>query len=289
MKVAVTGPNGWIAKALQQKLLVHGNTSVGINRSWLAQQTHQDKVLLTRELSQCDAVIHLAALVHQMHSMPTLEDYRAINCELTLKLAMAASNEGVRQFVFVSTAKVMGERSSRSFLESDAPEPTDAYSISKLEAEQGLRHLQQAGKLGSMKVVIVRPPLVFGDGVGANYQKLISLASTRWPLPLGGATALRSMVSINRLTDGLMVLLKASDQLKNFEVFFAVEPLDQSAASIIREIRQAKGRSAGLVPVPPKLMQAVLYAIGKSAIYDRLFTSLQFDGSRLNYLIENTK
>ncbi len=288
MKVAVTGPNGWIAKALKQKLLSQSITSIGVNRTWLAQQTTQDEASLTQALSGCDSVIHLAALVHQMKAAPTLADYQAINCELTLKLARTAADAGVQQFIFVSTAKVMGEQSSSPFTESDVPAPTDAYSISKLDAETGLRKLQQTGKLGSMKIVVVRPPLVFGAGVGANYEKLIALANTRWPLPLGGATAKRSMVSIDRLNDGLVALLKARDQLKNYELFFAAEPVDQSTATIILETRQAKGRHGGLITVPSKLMQATLSAVGKKGIYDRLFTSLQVDGSRLNDLIRNT-
>ncbi len=288
MKVAVTGPNGWIAKALQQKLLSQSITPIGVNRTWLAQQTTQDEGSLHQALSGCGTVIHLAALVHQMKAAPTLADYLAINCELTLKLARTAANAGVQQFIFVSTAKVMGERSNSPFIESDIPAPQDAYSISKLNAETGLLSLQQAGKLGSMKVAIVRPPLVFGDGVGANYEKLISLANTRWPLPLGGATANRSMVSIDRLTDGLIALHRANEQLRTFETFFAADPKDQSTASIIRAVRYAKGRSTRLISVPPKLMQAALVAVGKKNIYDRLFTSLQVDGSRLNDLIKNT-
>jgi nucleoside-diphosphate-sugar epimerase len=288
MKVAVTGPNGWIAKALQQKLQSQSVTTIGINRAWLIRKTTEDEQLLTQALRGCDSVIHLAALVHQMKAAPTLADYREINCELTLKLARIAAAAGVRQFIFVSTAKVMGEQSSSPFTESDVPAPTEAYSISKLEAETGLRELQQAGLLGSMKIVVVRPPLVFGAGVRANYEKLVALANTRLPLPLGGAIAKRSMVSIDRLTDGLVALLKARDQLKIYELFFAAEPVDQSPATIIRETRQAKGRHDGLISVPPKLMQATLSAVGKKSIYDRLFTSLQVDGSRLNDLIRNT-
>jgi UDP-4-keto-D-QuiNAc 4-reductase len=256
MKVAVTGPNGWIAKALQQKLESQSITAIGVNRTWLKQQTIQDKALLTQALQGCNSVVHLAALVHQMNAAPTLADYRAVNCELTLKLARAAADAGVRQFIFVSTAKVMGERSNKPFLENDIPAPTDAYSISKIEAETGLKTLLQEGKLGSMKVAIVRPPLVFGSGVGANYEKLIALANTRWPLPLGGANAQRSMVSIDRLTDGLVALVKAREQLKPFEVFFASEPNDQSTADIIREVRIAKGHKAALINVPPILMRS---------------------------------
>jgi UDP-4-keto-D-QuiNAc 4-reductase len=288
MKVAVTGPNGWIAKALQQKLLSQSITSIGVNRAWLIGKTTEDEQFLTQALSGCDSVIHLAALVHQMKATSTLADYLAINCELTLKLARTAADAGVQQFIFVSTAKVMGEQSSSPFTESDVPAPVDAYSISKLQAEAGLQKLQQAGRLSSMKIAVVRPPLVFGAGVGANYEKLVALANTRWPLPLGGATAKRSMVSIDRLTDGLVALLNARDQLRNYELFFSAEPVDQSTANIIRAVRNAKGRSAGLINVPLKIMHPALITVGKKSIYDRLFTSLQVDGSRLNDLIRNT-
>jgi UDP-4-keto-D-QuiNAc 4-reductase len=288
MNVAVTGPNGWVAKALQLKLLKQGFSPLGVNRAWLTQQSAQDQESLIQVLSSCSSIIHLAALVHQMDIAPTLPKYRAVNCELTLKLAQTAASAGVRQFIFVSTAKVMGERSSRPFLESDIPAPTDAYSISKLEAEIGLRDLQKNGKLGSMKLAIIRPPLVFGEGVRANYEKLIAVANTPWPLPLGGANAQRSMVGIDRLTDGFIALLKSCDELNNFELFFAADPVDQSTANIIRTLRQAKGHSAGLINVPPGIMLAVLSALGKKSIYNRLFTPLQVDGTRLNDLIKKT-
>jgi nucleoside-diphosphate-sugar epimerase len=288
MNVAVTGPNGWVAKALHLKLLRQGFSPRGVNRAWLTQQSAQDQESLFQALCSCSSIIHLAALVHQMDKAPTLSEYRAVNCELTLKLAHTAASAGVQQFIFVSTAKVMGERSSRPFLESDNPAPADAYSISKLEAEIGLRDLQKNGKLGSMKLAIIRPPLVFGEGVGANYEKLIAVANTSWPLPLGGAKAQRSMVGIDHLTDGLIAVLKSCDELNNFELFFAADPVDQSTANIIRALRQAKGHNAGLINVPPKIMQAVLSVLGKKSIYDRLFTSLQVDGTRLNDLIKKT-
>jgi nucleoside-diphosphate-sugar epimerase len=288
MNVAVTGPNGWVAKALQLKLLKQGFSPLRVNRAWLTQQSAQDQESLFQVLCSCSSIIHLAALVHQMDKAPTLPEYRAVNCELTLKLAQTAASAGIQQFIFISTAKVMGERSSRPFLESDDPAPMDAYSISKLEAEIGLRDLQKNGKLGSMKLAIIRPPLVFGEGVGANYEKLIAVANTLWPLPLGGANAQRSMVGIDRLTDGLVALLKSRNELNNFELFFAADPVDQSTANIIRRLRQAKGHNAGLINVPPKIMQAVLFVLGKKSIYDRLFTSLQVDGTRLNDLIKKT-
>jgi nucleoside-diphosphate-sugar epimerase len=286
MKVAITGPNGWIAKALDKKFEQEHINSIKISRSSLSERHIPHESTLRTALLGCQSIVHLAALVHHQKAPPSAADYQTINCDLTLELAQIAASCGVKQFIFVSTAKVMGEQSNKPFLESDPAHPTNAYSISKFNAETGLRKLSENGKLGSMKICIVRPPLVYGEGVGANYEKLISLARTRWPLPLGRATALRSMVSIVRLTNGIVALTRTADQLKGFEVFFAADPEDQSAAKIIHSIRQAKGYDARLIAVPPALMQSGLSLIGRRSIYDRLFTSLQVDGARLNALIE---
>jgi nucleoside-diphosphate-sugar epimerase len=283
-KVAVTGPNGWIAKAFLEKLQTRAIAGVAIQRSWLVNKS--ESTLLAASLQGCLSVVHLAALVHQMNTVPTIEDYRKVNCALTLQLAIAAAHAGVAQFIFVSTAKVMGERSARPFTEADAANPRDPYSISKLDAENELIRLKQSGELGLMKVVIVRPPLVYGEGVKANYAKLTSLAQTSYPLPLGCATALRSMVSVDHLTDGFIALINAQPSLNNVEIFFATDENDQSTASIVQSIRAANGRRAALIHVPTNVMRLVLSCVSKKNIYERLFTSLQFDGTRLNALIK---
>jgi UDP-4-keto-D-QuiNAc 4-reductase len=280
LKVAVTGPNGWIAKAFLEKLQSSAIAGVPIQRSLLVNKS--ESALLEASLKGCVTVVHLAALVHQMNTAPTLEEYRQVNCDLTQQLAIAAAKAGVAQFIFISTAKVMGERSIRPFSESDTPAPADPYSISKLEAEYALQKLQKTGQLGNMKIVIVRPPLVYGEGVRANFAKLTALALSPFPLPLGGATALRSMVSIDHLTDSFVALMRANVTLNNVEVFFAADPVDQSTSSIIQSIRTKAGRSAGLFTVSPTLMRYALCVIGKRGIYERLFTSLQVDATRLN-------
>jgi nucleoside-diphosphate-sugar epimerase len=284
MKVAVTGPNGWIARTLLKALQTDAFVGVAIQRDWLYKVNGAANPALLSALNGCDSIVHLAALVHQMNTAPTLADYRKVNCDLTLELAQSAASAGLRQFIFVSTAKVMGEFSTRPFTENDIPKPADDYAISKLEAEVGLRNLQLAGKLGAMKIVVVRPPLVYGEGAGANYAKLIALAKTRWPLPLGGATALRSMVNINHLVGRLIAIIELQVQLPKFETFFAADAADQSTADIIRSVRAAHGRSAGLFAVPTLAMRISLIALGKKGIFDRLFISLQVDGDRLNTL-----
>jgi nucleoside-diphosphate-sugar epimerase len=288
MKVAITGPNGWIAKALYKKLQDKSLDCAEIQRSWLPQPSITTSTGLSNCLEGTQSIVHLAALVHQMNTAPTLAEYREVNCDITLRLAQCAANAGVKQFIFISTAKVMGEQSSRPYLESDLPKPVDAYAISKFEAETGLRKLQTDGKLGAMKVCVVRPPLVYGQGVRANYEKLLAIAESRWPLPLGDATALRSMVSIERLTDGLVALLTSNEPMQNFEVFFAADPIDRSTADIIYEIRILSGSPARLIKIPATIMRVGLVALGKRSVYDRLFTSLQVDGSRLNALITNS-
>jgi nucleoside-diphosphate-sugar epimerase len=285
LKVAVTGPNGWIAKALLKKLESCSIETLAIRRDWLISEStsnESESLQLVAALRSCSTVVHLAALVHQMATAPSIDDYRQVNCDLTLQLATASAKAGVKQFIFVSTAKVMGERSVQPFKETDTPAPVDPYSISKLEAEFGLQKLQKSGQLGNMKIVIVRPPLVYGEGVGANFAKLTALAQSPFPLPLGGATALRSMVSIDHLTDNFVALIHANLVLEDFEIFFAADLVDQSTASIIQSIRAKNGRAAGLFTVSPTLMRYALSVSGQKGVYERLFTSLQVDATRLN-------
>jgi nucleoside-diphosphate-sugar epimerase len=289
MKVAVTGPNGWIARNLLNALKIDTHTGVAIQRNWLINVNGVANPALTSALHGCDSVVHLAALVHQMSAKPTLAEYRKVNCDLTLELAQTAAQAGVKQFIFVSTAKVMGEFSTRPFTESDTPAPTDDYAISKLEAEVGLRNLQLAGKLGAMKIVVVRPPLVYGEGAGANYAKLIALAKTRWPLPLGCATALRSMVSVERLIESLLSVTRLQNELPDFETFFAADPEDRSAAGIVGAQRAADQRRARVFQVPPNIALRGLTIIGRRSIYDRLFKSFQIDASRLRALVSKIK
>jgi nucleoside-diphosphate-sugar epimerase len=283
LKVAITGANGWIGSALKHSLGLRQIDAIEISRSEL-----QSEQALVKSLAGCSTVIHLAALVHQMDAPPTLEQFRAVNRDLTLSLAKAAALAGVEQLIFVSTAKVLGEVSVKPLDETAAANPSDDYARTKLEAEQGLQRLLSENALAQLKICIVRPPLVFGPGVKANYAKLVAIANSRWPLPLGAVRGKRSMVSLADLTELMIRLVERRSELSNIEIFHIATLPDKTSAQIIADIRKGGGRSPGLVAVPEWLMKLTLTCLGKRSIYDRLFTQLQINTHKAERFLTNS-
>jgi nucleoside-diphosphate-sugar epimerase len=278
-RIAITGASGWVGKKLVLLLRSTGCEVVLVPRDYLS-----DLALLQGTLQGCHSVVHLAALVHQMREPPTLAQFRQVNCDLTINVAKAAAAAGLEQLIFVSTAKVMGEQSAVPFKESDAANPQDDYSRAKHEAEIGLQALQHSGALKALKVCVLRPPLIYGEGVGANFAKLQRLAASHWPLPLGAATAPRSMVEVDDFNRTVLKVFQKRKLLPDYEIFFVTDEFDSSTASIITRIRATQGRRSGLVFIPASLLKLGLQLIGKQSIFDRLFTSLQVDGSRARRL-----
>jgi nucleoside-diphosphate-sugar epimerase len=279
LKIAITGANGWVGKKLVTLLQSNNCDVVCVPRAHLS-----DIGLLQNTLQGCQSVVHLAALVHQMRAPPTLLEFRKVNCDLTINVARAAAAACVEQLIFVSTAKVMGEQSTVPFKESDLANPQDDYSRAKHEAELTLKTLQDKGKLGALKVCVLRPPLIYGEGVGANFAKLERLAASSWPLPLGTATALRSMIQVDDFNSTILKVFEKRTSLPSYEVFFVSDKDDKSTASIIAQIRTVNRAPTRLVNVPSSWVKVALSLIGKQSIYDRLFTSLQVDGSRVRRL-----
>ena len=211
MKVLVTGANGFVGLAVLQRLnVMSGLQAVGsvrraagltgttvIEVGDLAAQTDW-----TMTLAGADAVVHLAARVHVMHDTATdpLTAFRAVNVAGTLNLARQAATAGVKRFVFISSVKVNGEGTlpGRAFAETDAPNPLDAYGRSKYEAEQGLR---QISAYTGMEVVIIRPPLVYGPGVKANFAALMRALPRGVPLPFGAVHHPGKFVALDNLVD----------------------------------------------------------------------------------------
>lgn len=203
-----------------------------------------------------------------------LAEFRATNVSWTLNLARSAAAAGVRRFVFVSSVKVNGEStcSGEPFAAADLPNPLDPYGISKHEAEQGLLEL---AALTGMEVVIVRPPLVYGPGVRANFRALLQLAGRKVPLPLGGIDNLRSFVGIDNLVDLLAVCTvhpKAGNQ-----VFMVSDGEDISTSELIERMACAMGKRAWLLPCPARLIRWIALGVGRPGVADRLLGSLQVD------------
>lgn len=223
-------------------------------------------------------VIHAAARVHVMNdvSPDPLAEFRAVNVNGTLRLARQALEAGVNRFVLVSSIKVNGERTlpGQPFTEVDPAAPQDPYSISKHEAEVGLRALA-AGS--GMSVTVVRPPLVYGPGVKANFERMMSWVARGFPLPLGCIDNRRSFVGLTNLAD--LICLCAAHPEADGRTFLAADGEDLSTTGLLRRLGRALGRPARLLPVPPFILANGARVIGKAEMAGRLLDSLQVDAS----------
>lgn len=235
-------------------------------------------------LVDVDVVIHCAARVHVMHdaARDPLSEFRRVNVNGTLALASQALAAGVRRFVFVSSIKVNGERNvqGRAFCADDAPAPVDPYGVSKLEAEQGL--LRLAGETG-LEVVVVRPPLVYGPGVKANFLRMLNWLQRGVPLPFGSLNNRRSFVAVDNLADLLIVCCRSGAAAG--QVFLASDGDDLSTAELLRRLGKAIGRPARLVPVPATWLDAAFGLLGKQELAQRLCGSLRVDVEKTRQLL----
>jgi len=238
-------------------------------------------------LRDVNAVIHLAARVHIMHDTAAdpLTAFRAINVEGTLNLARQAAAAGVIRFVFVSSVKVNGEATlpGQPFTADDVPAPLDAYGVSKMEAEQGLREM--ALETG-MEVVIIRPPLVYGPGVKANFAAMMRWLRRGVPLPLGAIHNQRSLVALDNLVD-LIVTCLTHPAAAN-QTFLVSDGEDVSTTELLRRMGQAMGRSARLIPVPASWLKLTAALVRKQDVAQRLCGSLQVDIEKTRRLLDWT-
>jgi UDP-glucose 4-epimerase len=211
------------------------------------------KVDWTRFLSGIDVVVHLAARVHLMRDNATdpLQEYRKVNTQGTANLARQSAEMGVKRMVFLSTVKVNGERTrGRPFSESDPVNPEDPYAVSKAEAEHLLA--AEAGQFG-MGFVAIRSPLVYGPGVKGNLLNLMRVIKMGLPLPLGGIENLRSMISLDNLSEVLW-LAASRDECLN-KTFLVSDGRDISTASLVTLIAEAMGRRPRVLYWPSQVLQ----------------------------------
>ena len=279
-RILVTGANGFVGSALCAALESRGIPFTGCVRKSDDKRAFEIGDLnattdWTGALAGCDAVIHLAARVHVMkdRAVDPMGAYREVNVDATMNLARQAAAHGIRRFVFVSSVKVNGETTSgKPFTASDMPAPVDPYGRSKWEAECALHTLsEQTG----MEVAVVRPPLVYGLGVRANFLKLMQLVKAGFPLPFGWVGNRRSMVALDNLVDFL--ILCASHPQAAGRTFLISDGEDLSLADLIRLIASAMDKRPVLLPVPTRMMTWGARLLGQSGIADRLLGSLQVD------------
>lgn len=283
-KVLLTGASGFVGKVLNAAMINHYQVLSAVRNK--NSETFGECVKIPdidkntqwdNALSGVHCVIHCAARVHIMNdsSLDPLAEFRAVNTEGTVKLAHQAAESGVKRFIFLSSIKVNGESTSNgeAFTAFDQCLPEDPYGRSKSEAEEQLLAL---GKETGMEIVIIRPMLVYGPGVKANFASLMGLVAKGIPLPFGCITNnKRSLVSVDNLVDLIITCIdhpKAANQ-----VFLVSDDHDVSTSEMVREIAIALGKPSWQLPVPVWCYELVGKLFNKSDIVDRLTGSLHVD------------
>jgi nucleoside-diphosphate-sugar epimerase len=287
--VLVTGANGFIGSVLCSRLLAEKCTVSGTVRSaenYSLVQGFKSVIIgdvkavtdWCAALQGIDTVVHLAARVHVMKdsSVEPLQAYREVNVQGTERLARQAADRGVKRFIFISTVKVNGEENKKAYTESDPPSPLDAYGISKMEAEKALTNISV--KTG-MEVVILRPPLVYGPGVKANFLKLLGLIDRGIPLPLGSANNQRSLIYVENLVDAVIECI--SHPAAAGQTYLVNDRQDVSTPELICMIAAALQKQPRLFRFPPLALFIAGRLSGKGPAVDRLIGSLTVDTAKI--------
>jgi nucleoside-diphosphate-sugar epimerase len=288
VKVLVTGASGFVGSALCAHLVAEGHAVRGAVRKMRENPLPGVEYQIVSDMSiganwkevltDINVVVHCAARVHVMKeaSVDSLAAFREVNVKGTAYLAEQAVDRGAKRFIYISSIKVNGETTSgHPFKADDTPAPEDHYGISKWEAEQALQEI--AEKTG-LEVVIIRPPLVYGPGVRANFLRLMQGIMSGVPLPLGAIDNRRSIVALDNLVDLVKECLHNPQAIN--QTFLVSDGDDLSTKALIQHIAVALGRPVRLIPVPVSLLRAMARLLGKSEFAQRLCGSLQVDISK---------
>jgi len=295
MRVLLTGATGFIGEALVLELIQQGfNISIAVRQKT---NLFPDKVKqfvvgdfgdnpdFSASLMEADCVIHLAGRAHvtDKAKASTLDKFRKINTELTLNLAKQSVTAGVERFIFLSSIGVNGNQNNQPFLEIDTPNPQEPYAISKYEAEQGLLKL---AKNSSLEVVIIRPPLVYGDNAPGNFGRLIQWASAKFilPLPLGAINNTRSLIAIDNLVN-FIVTCTLHPKAAN-EIFLISDNDTLSTTQLLKKIVKAFNKKALLLPIHVSWMIFMAKLLDKEADAVRLFSSLVVNSNKARNLLD---
>lgn len=281
MNVLLTGANGFIGRVTARLLTIQGFTVTAVvrqpstepitaKRTLVIQDPHASTEWI-RALTGIDAVVHLAAVTHDIDGVKTLADYRRTNVEVTKVLALAAASCGVRRFVYMSSIKVNGEfsphNSDGSFAAlsaADEPQPTTHYGITKWEAEM---ELTQIAERSSLAVVALRPPLVFGPAQRANMLRLMRAVDRRIPLPLARLRSPRSLIYVENLAGAVLCALRGATTGARA---YTLADIDITVAELVDEIGRALDKKARLFALPETLLRTASRLLGRTEEYNKL-------------------
>ena len=283
MKLLITGANGFVGSQLTSLLEAQGHQLLLAVRADVQATSATASIgdidtfdNWEARLSGIDTVIHLAARVHQMDEQgdQAILNYQRTNVDATVRLAQAAVKCGIKRFIFLSSIKVNGEEThhGKSFSAMDAPAPKDAYGESKLQAELALKEISSNS---AMELVIIRPSLVYGPGVKANFIRLVELARSGMPLPFAGLKNYRDMVSVDNLCDLIAHCIDKPEAAG--KTLLVSDGMAYSTADIVTAVRVISGLPQRIFYFSPGLVKILLSLAGKRAVADRLLGNLQVD------------
>ena len=289
MRILVTGASGFVGSVLCRELLARGHTvRAGIRRASSSDtalpEAHEvvvpdiaaefDRSAL---LDGIDTVVHLAAVAHRTAGEAEI---RRVNVDATRRLAEAAIGS-VRRFVFLSSVKVHGEDSgSGAYGEADPLRPEDPYGRSKLEAE---RALTETAARSGMELVLLRPPLVYGPGVKANFLRLLGWVDSGLPLPFASVRNQRSLIYLGNLVDAIA---RCAEHPAARGPFLVSDEETVSTPELVSRLARALERPARLVPMPPALLRVAGMIVGRRAEIQRLTGNLAIDSSRARRVLD---
>lgn len=291
MNILLTGSNGFLGQYLSQFLAEKGDSVLAHTRK--AQTFDHPNIsninfdlndnLDSIDLSEVEVIIHCAGRAHVMHetAISPLEAYRQTNVQGTLNLAQKAVKSGVKRFIYLSSIKVNGEQTTtQAFHPNDDVHTDDPYGLSKYEAEQALLELSQRTGL---EVVIIRPVLIYGPNVKANFKSMANLASKKFPLPIGCLDNKRSMVSVYNLADLIHICMTHPNA--NREVFLASDQDDISVKQLFEKLAKYQNNQLLMLPVPQSLINFFASLVGKKAVASRLCSELVVDTTKNTQLL----
>ncbi|KTD10876.1 UDP-glucose 4-epimerase [Legionella gratiana] len=287
-KILVTGATGFVGRKLVPALIRSGygvRCAVSKKVDWLeAEQVIMNRLEFETDWSKAligiDVVIHLAARVHIMKEKAesALDEYYKINTVATKNLAEQAAKHQVKRFIFLSSIKVNGELTVEGapFSEETKAEPEDPYGKSKFYAEQ---HLQEISQKTLMEVVVVRPPLIYGPGVKANFLKMLQLVRKKVPLPFAKVQNKRHFIYIENLISALCLLVTHPAAAN--QTYLVADDDSFSVPHLLQLIAKEMNIKIWLLPFPVSLMMYTFQFLGMRNLNTRLFSSLEIDSNKI--------
>jgi nucleoside-diphosphate-sugar epimerase len=289
MNILITGASGFVGSSLLEHITCENITAISRTKQVSSENVHWEQLslkdLIKSELlltNKYETVIHLAAKAHALKEYVTLANYREVNRDQTIALAEKLAANGMKRFVFISSIGVNGSHTSigSPFTENTKEQPHSDYAISKFEAEEELKKL---AKNMSFELVIIRPPLVYGENAPGNFKNLLNLILKGLPLPFGMVNNSRSFVSVNNLCD--FIALSTIHPKAANELFLISDDQNISTKKLIKTVWQARNINSFLIPIPIFIFRFIFKSISRESMSTQLFDNLEVDNSKAKKLL----